>query len=526
MTNNAETKEQVEHLFDYLGALAQEVYAKPVRHLGDHDVAVAPTAVPAHPSVRVGAAAGDAWLRVAKTPKPVAPDLYPRLKPYLAGTILGDPRSRPTVPGDLAARVGPPTEDDPDPVGRVAADFESWVATVWEPWAELAKTALAARALYESLFRLRQRMRTDEATHELVWGHGILGWQYAEQRICHPMIVTRVKVDFDEVNGELSIVPEGAPELELDCLQGLGLPDLGQLVQIQSELRAEPFDPWAVDADVLYRKIVAPLGLDADVQRTTELPATGVSARVSATWRLLVRKRRVMFLRFFDQLKQAIGEEDGLPAPIAALASGEDVARRVYGRDRAGEWAPVAEQLLMPLPANAEQEQIARKLAQNSGVTVQGPPGTGKSHTIANLISHLIAHGKRVLVTAHKDQALDVLRDKIPAELRDLSLAVLGSSSADMAALQQSVQAITAAVDNVDELREEKATAALRARLDEVETDVLQLRKRLRLALEREEEVLDLGGLRRRAPELAGWPNGKESSTGFPTACLSRRGAR
>ncbi|MCD0450477.1 hypothetical protein LO762_14950 [Actinocorallia sp. API 0066] len=37
MTNDAETEEQVEHLFDYLSALAQEVqevYAKPVRHLG------------------------------------------------------------------------------------------------------------------------------------------------------------------------------------------------------------------------------------------------------------------------------------------------------------------------------------------------------------------------------------------------------------------------------------------------------------------------------------------------------------
>lgn len=115
-----------------------------------------------------------------------------------------------------------------------------------------------------------------------------------------------------------------------------------------------------------------------------------------------------------------------------------------------------------PLAANDEQEQIARKLARHSGVTVQGPPGTGKSHTIANLVSHLVAHGKRVLVTAHKDQALAVLREKIPAELRDLSLAVLGSSSADLTELQRSVQAITAAADGVDEEREERATAALR----------------------------------------------------------------
>ena len=81
----------------------------------------------------------------------------------------------------------------------------------------------------------------------------------------------------------------------------------------------------------------------------------------------------------------------------------------------------------MPLPTNPEQEAVARRLAEHRGVTVQGPPGTGKTHTIANLISHLVGHGKRVLVTSQKEQALLVLRDKIPESIRDLSVAVLGS---------------------------------------------------------------------------------------------------
>ena len=85
---------------------------------------------------------------------------------------------------------------------------------------------------------------------------------------------------------------------------------------------------------------------------------------------------------------------------------------------------------------------MAQRLAQHRGVTVQGPPGTGKTHTIANLIGHLVGHGKRVLVTSQKEQALVVLRDKIPESIRDLSVAVLGSSAASLAQLDQSVQAI------------------------------------------------------------------------------------
>ena len=53
-----------------------------------------------------------------------------------------------------------------------------------------------------------------------------------------------------------------------------------------------------------------------------------------------------------------------------------------------------------------------------NGVLVQGPPGTGKSQTIANLICHLLALGKKVLVTSHAARALTVLKNKIPEEIR------------------------------------------------------------------------------------------------------------
>ncbi|TDD36418.1 DNA helicase [Actinomadura sp. KC06] len=456
------------------------------------DVAASPDELPAHPAVRVGAAAGDAWLRVGKVPKPLPPALPLELREPFRGVVRDDPYVLPEAPDDLAEG------DD-----HAIAEFERWRASVWAPWAEAARDAVAARRLYEALFRLRQRMRTDEATHELVWGHGVLGWKQGGHRVCHPLLITRARIAFDERSGEISIVPDGLPVLELDCLQGLGVAGLDQLNAVVEQVKDKAVDPWAADETrPLYRRILAPLGLDDRLVDGPGLPESEKAPVIAATWRLFVRRRRVMFLRFFEQLKAAEGER--LPAPMVALAAGEDAARGAIAAGDA-DWAPVAERLLLPLAANDEQEQIARKLARHSGVTVQGPPGTGKSHTIANLVSHLVAHGKRVLVTAHKDQALAVLREKIPEELRDLSLAVLGASSADLTELQRSVQAITAAADGVDEEREERATAALRDRLDQVQGDVALLRKRLRESLAREQESLEIGGFRRTAAEVAEW---------------------
>jgi len=61
-----------------------------------------------------------------------------------------------------------------------------------------------------------------------------------------------------------------------------------------------------------------------------------------------------------------------------------------------------------------EAAEIIRRLEQSDGLVVQGPPGTGKTHTIANIISHMLATGRRVLVVSHGETALRVIQDQLP----------------------------------------------------------------------------------------------------------------
>jgi len=79
-----------------------------------------------------------------------------------------------------------------------------------------------------------------------------------------------------------------------------------------------------------------------------------------------------------------------------------------------------SKRVFFPFSSNASQRRVALLAndAVNRIVVVQGPPGTGKSLTIANVACHLIATGKRVLVTSQKDKALDV----VDGLLRQLNL--------------------------------------------------------------------------------------------------------
>jgi very-short-patch-repair endonuclease len=67
--------------------------------------------------------------------------------------------------------------------------------------------------------------------------------------------------------------------------------------------------------------------------------------------------------------------------------------------------------VFFPFSSNPSQRRVAllANEAHNRIIVVQGPPGTGKSLTIANVACHLVASGKRVLITSQKDKALDVV---------------------------------------------------------------------------------------------------------------------
>lgn len=130
-----------------------------------------------------------------------------------------------------------------------------------------------------------------------------------------------------------------------------------------------------------------------------------------------------------------------LPVSLATLVGG---APSVAGSERAPVASPWSEppDVLLSKPANPEQIAIARALDRHRAILVQGPPGTGKSHTIANLIEHLGAHGKGMLVTGHTTKALRGLRAQVVDAFQPLCVAVLEHDHEARTQMKQSVGGI------------------------------------------------------------------------------------
>ena len=197
----------------------------------------------------------------------------------------------------------------------------------------------------------------------------------------------------------------------------------------QQELKEAGDDVWTDRVKAVVQGWTAALRPNSRFEDTLDHQKTADSVpQVHFAPALILRRRTDRSLiQVFETIKNAL--EQGGPIPIGVqrlVTILGDQARGPREQDIGGSEGSAEEEIYFPLPANDEQLRIVRSLSARAGVLVQGPPGTGKSHTIANLICHLLATGNRILVTSQTPRALQVLRGKIPAAVSPLCVSLIG----------------------------------------------------------------------------------------------------
>ena len=102
---------------------------------------------------------------------------------------------------------------------------------------------------------------------------------------------------------------------------------------------------------------------------------------------------------------------------VAAIAgdSGarEALASRICDPDPNQPDVDLPAQEFLVLDADSSQHMAINRVLGGESLVIQGPPGTGKSQTIANLITTLIASGKRVLFVAEKRAAIEAVTKRL-----------------------------------------------------------------------------------------------------------------
>jgi very-short-patch-repair endonuclease len=256
-----------------------------------------------------------------------------------------------------------------------------------------------------------------------------------------------------------------------------------------------------LDSNGSYREILA---------KGDSIPAPGADLVVTDAWVLLSRPRTNNFLtEDLKRLKDKLVSGCDIPiGPLALVTQPSDKpveydAVRFRGLSSRGSIQGKTEELYFPLPYNQEQVTIIQRLEKAAGVAVQGPPGTGKTHTIANVICHYLATGRRVLVTSRGEPALEVLQSKIPDEVRSLTVALMTNDREGVRQFQASIAAIQHQVSQLNPEQTRHEIATLESAIDRAHHELNSIDKRIdEIALAQLSEV-EVDGAAMRAQKLA-----------------------
>lgn len=275
-------------------------------------------------------------------------------------------------------------------------------------WVENERPARRAMGVFESLYGLRGKIEREGEKVELVLGDGILSWKRNDAGVYHPVLLQRLQLEFDPSVPEFTIAEADVPtELYSAMFQSMADVDGKLIAQIRQELEEGQYHPLGKeDTSGFLHSFAARLSAHGEfISDSAPVPGTEVPT---------IGRSSVVFMR-----ARTLGFAVAIGAALEHFSKGGTIPSsllRIVGIEQQTGTAPVEKPLtwmdecqppdvLLSKPANPEQIRIAHRLESHGSVLVQGPPGTGKSHSIANLIGHLLAQGKSVLVTSHTTKA-------------------------------------------------------------------------------------------------------------------------
>lgn len=465
------------------------------------------------------------WLSVARPPNPQLPPTpdNPWLSPWLSagGSLLDGLTLAPSVEGWALIAAGTHRDEALHAGGgdnrpavaaneRVPLDGYAFREHVerelahyrerWQPWADAERQRRRQSRVYTQLFTLQQELSgaTAEGQVELVWGLGLASSSGAPPDIAtaYPLLTLAVDLTFDPHSAAAEVRPRDlVVRLELDYHTSTGHPGVAEAERQAKELLAHaassvsPFDPPS------YQLILALLKARLGSAAAPILPGDltlgvgNAGLDVSDSWVLFARPRNTSALvqdlaRLGDALR-AWPDAEPLPPSIAALVTEPSTqipqvtlpafrgVSAVYQERAQTTTTPV--DLYFPKPFNDEQVRIAQFLEAFDGVAVQGPPGTGKTHTIANILCHWLATGRRVLVTSMQDSALEVLRARLPEALRPLAVSLIAGEQQGAGQFARSTQKIAIELQSIDAATAERTVAQLEQTIDALHTRLARI---------------------------------------------------
>jgi very-short-patch-repair endonuclease len=438
---------------------------------------------------------GELLLRVRRPDIPKPPDVPDVLIGWLPNNWK-DPAVRAVDPlpeRDVRGPDGSQTEKFEAEQDRIDA-FPPW-RTERDLWAAEALLAQRSLQVFNRLYELQGRLEREGESVQLVLGQGVLSWRLNDGDIYHPIVSQKLQIAFDPFTPEFRISETAHPPELLRPLLSVSQDVAAQTIQqADEEIAKQDIDLLDIEkVEGPLRRVAAALHSEGRFIKNGAVQPNLDAPQIVCDPAIYLYRRSQGFAIAIDYVLEDLQSRTEF-APALVRVSGIDpplAETDINAHYSAWEQPP---DVLFTKEANDEQFQIADRLERHKNVLVQGPPGTGKTHTIANLVGHLLAHGKRVLITALTSKALRVVRDKVVEPLQTLCVSVLDNETESRKQLEASVDAMVARLTADDPVKLDQEGERLEGERRRVIAEISAKQRALTEARQDEYRDLIVGG--------------------------------
>ena len=418
---------------------------------------------------------------------------------------------------------------------KISESISSYINNEWSKWSVEEIPVRKTIKIYHKMFSLQQSIERGvvDKPIEILWGIGISRWNHVQKGLIdHALLEIPVEIQINPVSASISIRSmDKNPRITDDLIGSLESDGAINFINFSREFingsieRGDQISPFKKHTfEPILRNAATQIDQDGeywpDKSENIEdrsAPPPQPNLIVTDTWAIYARPRSENFI-IEDLRKQraAMQEMEAAGEPLPKVAeklvrspsegNSNSPPRPPQPQIPGAPTPPAAPKpIYLPKVYNQDQREILRKLdrVDVEGAVVQGPPGTGKTHTIANLICHYMATGRRVLVSSHGEGALSVLRDQIPKSVRGLTVSLLTNERAG-------IEQLESAVRQIERQTSKNKPETLAKKIEEQAKKSTELRQKIAAIDDRikgvaQQHLAEVGGKPKRAWEWASW---------------------
>lgn len=280
--------------------------------------------------------------------------------------------------------------------------------------------------IYNEFSKLYPKLLKEQDNIEIIWGYCFITLKTKNKTIAHPLFSYKCNLIFDELKDMYVLKPINEFQMEIQTLDYMKYNSLDKLLETKNYIE-DNFKSINKSDDLNKLSKIFSDRLKIKIEKFTRINKNIINYNnINIGSKIEVYNEPVIIIRNYEKnswnkelnnILKMINNNAYIPDSVKAL-----VDKNYISLDKNLKWQDVGKDTLYALPYNREQLSIGESIAKNFGVVVQGAPGTGKTYSIVNLISHLLSHDKRILITSTKYKSLEPLINMIPKEIKSLCI--------------------------------------------------------------------------------------------------------